>query len=168
MGISKTALEFAIEKHAGQTRKFIKEPYCHHLVRVAAYCKLYVEGNQDIIEQIAYLHDVIEDTDVTYEELQDWFVEEVADAVLDLTNLYTKESFPGLKRYERKRKEIDRLGKCSKMVQQIKLCDRLDNIHQIELGDSVWQSRYRNETEYMLEKLGPSQKELSLIIAKLL
>lgn len=166
--MSKIALDFAREKHAGQTRKFTKEPYIHHIVRVAGYCKLYVEGNPSIIEQIAYLHDVIEDTDVTHEDLQDLFIEEVADGVLELTNLYIKSNFPGFKRYERKRKEIDRLAQCPKMIQQIKLCDRLDNVYQINLGDEVWQSRYRNETLYMLQKFGDAQTELASLISQCL
>jgi GTP pyrophosphokinase len=162
------ALKFAIEKHRGQIRKFIKEPYIHHIIRVAGYCILYVDGDQNLIQQIAYLHDVIEDTDVTYENLKNLFSDAVAEGVFDLTNLYTKENFPAFKRHERKRKEIDRLANCPKIIQQIKLCDRLDNVHSLLYGDKFWQTRYKDETLYMLEKIGNSQEYLANLIEKLI
>ena len=72
-------LEFATKAHEGQIRKFTKVPYITHPIVVAEFAveiaKEYgyvheVTFNQ--VRSIAYLHDVIEDTNITFEELSDF------------------------------------------------------------------------------------------------
>lgn len=157
------ALRFAKEAHKGQTRKG-GEPYIHHPVRVAGYARLYIQ-HVNILLPAAYLHDVIEDCGVTHETLVGKFGVMVADAVQELTNEYTKQKYPNFKRRERKIMEHERLAKCSNIAQQIKLCDRLDNImDRLLFTDSDWAARYIRETHDLLDKIGSSNEELTSVI----
>lgn len=77
------------ERHRGQVDK-AGEPYIHHCFRVAlsAYEKGTTEKDKQRLVLIGLLHDILEDTDLTYEELQDLCPDEkILDAVLLLTRL---------------------------------------------------------------------------------
>lgn len=79
MKFAKEALAFAVEAHKGQKDKG-KKPYIYHPIYVAEH----VEG--DIAKSVAYLHDVVEDTKYTLEDLQNaGFSDEIVDAVDVLT-----------------------------------------------------------------------------------
>lgn len=89
---SQTALEFATKAHAGQTRKFTGVPYITHPVAVAkiakdAVSKFETTFSKDLLEAVALLHDVLEDTAVTYDELLHVFGKDVADRVRILTKV---------------------------------------------------------------------------------
>ena len=159
------ALRFAKEAHKGQIRKG-GEPYIHHPVRVAGYARLYIQSDATLFIPAAYLHDVLEDCPlVTYDILKGKFGVLVADAVRDLTNLYTKKDYPNYKRRERKRMEAERLASCSNVVQQIKLCDRLDNIlDKLMYTDRDWAARYVRETYELLDLIGDANRLLSNVI----
>lgn len=158
------ALKFAKECHAGQFRKG-GEPYIHHPVRVAGYARLYIPDNATLYIPAAYLHDVMEDCGVTHELLTKKFGVLVADVVQELTNQFTKEKAPNYKRRERKLMEHERLAACSNIAQQLKLCDRLDNImDRLLFTDLEWAARYIRETYDLLEKIGHSNEELTNII----
>lgn len=73
------ALEFATKKHAGHKRRN-GDNYIIHPIRVSQ------EVNTIRQKVIALLHDTLEDTETTYEEILDEFGVEVADAVLALTH----------------------------------------------------------------------------------
>jgi hypothetical protein len=60
-----------------------------------------------------YLHDVLEDTDTTIDELIEAFGPGIAEIVADLTNVYTKAAYPKLNRARRKRLETERLAHIS-------------------------------------------------------
>ena len=78
------ALEFAKQKHKGQVRDE-GTPYFEHIKGVMEI--LIKEGNtrEDEVLTVAALHDVLEDTECSYEELKDNFGSRVADAVQLLT-----------------------------------------------------------------------------------
>jgi (p)ppGpp synthase/HD superfamily hydrolase len=73
------AFEFAKEKHRGQTRRS-GLPYIVHPELVAELVKKYMPGDS-VALAVAYLHDTIEDTKTTYEELNDTFGKVIADLV---------------------------------------------------------------------------------------
>ena len=77
--IVKAADEYAARKHEGQVDK-AGVPYINHPRAVAA--KL----DSDVEKTIALLHDTVEDTDATVEEIREMFGEEIADAVEVLTH----------------------------------------------------------------------------------
>lgn len=72
------ALLFATEKHKGQKRKD-GEDYINHCIRVA------YQSSDDTNRTIAVLHDTLEDTDTTYQELVDAFGYGVAEGVVILS-----------------------------------------------------------------------------------
>ena len=78
------AYHFILEKHEGQTRKS-GEPYYHHLIEVAYILASLQSGPNTIIAGL--LHDVVEDTDVTVEDIKKRWGEEVARIVDALTKI---------------------------------------------------------------------------------
>jgi len=77
-------IELAMNVHAGQIRKITEVPYWTHLEAVANY----IAGAGGSKDQIAagWLHDTIEDTEVTYYDILDQFDQNVADLVWSCTD----------------------------------------------------------------------------------
>jgi GTP pyrophosphokinase len=146
---AKDALAYAAMKHAGQTRAG-GQPYITHPARVAQYIKQYKQShNLDALLSAAYLHDTIEDTDTTHEDLEKLFGGLVAALVKELTS---------------DKDEIAKVGKAEylarKMVAMsswalvIKLADRLDNVQDIATAKTPeWRQKYKRETEQVLSRL---------------
>lgn len=78
------AYEFILEKHKGQMRKS-GEPYYHHLLEVAYILASLQSGPATICAGL--LHDVVEDTDVTEEEVEAKWGSDVAKIVSSLTKI---------------------------------------------------------------------------------
>ncbi len=83
-----TALEFATRKHRGQMRKDGVTPYIVHPIGVADLVKEFAQDHEyiDTMLVAALLHDTLEDTDTTYDEIWDKFGPNVADIVEELTS----------------------------------------------------------------------------------
>src|SRR6185436_14890407 len=96
------ALHFAADKHRDQRRKDEEaSPYINHPIEVAEMLAR-VGGVTDLVTlQGAILHDTIEDTNTTPEELEVHFGREVRDVVLEVTDDKT------LEKMERKRLQIE-------------------------------------------------------------
>lgn len=80
------AKDYANEKHEGQVRKVSGERYFLHPLRVAQRVKTIFQMT------VAVLHDTIEDTDATYEDIEKKFGKDVADCVEKLTHRKKNES----------------------------------------------------------------------------
>jgi GTP pyrophosphokinase len=80
----KRAYQYADDKHAGISRKS-GEPYIHHLIEVA-FILASLQGGPHTIAA-GFLHDVVEDTDVTVDDLKQVFNEDIASLVESLTNI---------------------------------------------------------------------------------
>ena len=118
------AIKYADLKHSGQHRKGSGDPYVSHPV-AASYLVVAHKRSKYLKEliQASLLHDVLEDTDATFEELVALFGPLVASLVLELTN---------------DKKEIERVGKlqyqCNKLAGIssygliVKLADRMHNV----------------------------------------
>lgn len=120
------ARELAIKAHGDQ--KYSGEPYIVHLEEVVALLKGY--GETAMI--VGYLHDVIEDTGVTREELADMFDEHIAACVY----LVTDEK--GKNRKERKIKTNEKLSLVRPeyyLALRVKAADRLANISRLTKND---------------------------------
>jgi (p)ppGpp synthase/HD superfamily hydrolase len=87
---------FAAKKHLGQTRKYTGEPYIVHPVAVAE--RVRASGGTPNMIAAALLHDVLEDTDATVDEIESITNREVAMLVIELTDQYTSEFYPELNR----------------------------------------------------------------------
>ncbi|MGZ5218578.1 MAG: HD domain-containing protein [Chitinophagaceae bacterium] len=126
-------IAFARQAHSDQQRKFVAEPYTNHLVRVMETCKQYDSGVE--ILGAALLHDVLEDTPVSREEIHNFLLPllggekagRTVKLVEELTDIYTKENYPHWNRRKRKTKEAERLSKTSSDAQTIKYADIIDN-----------------------------------------
>lgn len=145
---------FAAEAHEGQVRKYTGEPYFNHCRAVGQLVKQR-DGDEFMIAA-AYLHDTLEDTDVTVEQLRNNFPPAVVDLVIGLTDVYTSEAYPSLNRGARKTLECARYLMESCEVQTIKLCDLIDNTRSIVQFDPSFAITYLREKANLLEAFDPS------------
>src|SRR5574344_204295 len=125
------AYKFAEKKHAGIFRKS-GEPYVQHLIEVAYICAQLQAGPVTI--EAAFLHDVVEDTETTIQDIEDMFGEDCAKIVDSLTKIQrlklshrTQEEFEA----EDHRKIFLGMAKDVRVI-IIKLADRLHNMRTIE------------------------------------
>ena len=125
------ALGFALDAHAGQTRKGRQVPYATHLLRVAA---LVMENGGDAVQTAAgLLHDTVEDcAGVTEAALQEQFGGDVARIVAGLTDTLPGDT-PGRKAPWRERKEayIRGLRDLDERGKLVAACDKLDNLRAV-------------------------------------
>ena len=120
------ALSFAALKHRDQRRKGNHQaPYINHPIEVATLIAT-VGGIDDIaVLQAAILHDTIEDTDATPEEIEREFGAEVRNIVLEMTDDMSMPS------PQRKRKQVTGAPALSKKAKLIKLADKIANVGDI-------------------------------------
>jgi (p)ppGpp synthase/HD superfamily hydrolase len=118
------AAHFAAIKHAAQRRKGeAAEPYVNHVLEVA---HLVAEAGLDTATvTAALLHDTVEDTATTREELAVEFGETVAALVMELTD---DKSLP---KAERKRLQVERAPHKSAGAQAIKAAEKISNLRSI-------------------------------------
>ena len=117
------AASFAAKRHTHQKRKGSDgEPYINHPLEVANL--LANVGKVDDLDILiaAILHDTVEDTGVTKEELEMRFGQQVADYVSEVTD---DKSLP---KEERKRLQVEHAPHLSHGAKQIKLADKISNI----------------------------------------
>jgi GTP diphosphokinase / guanosine-3',5'-bis(diphosphate) 3'-diphosphatase len=120
------AAHFAAQKHAGQRRKgATAEPYINHLIEVAELVSSALPEPDTNLVIAALLHDTIEDTGVTKEELIQTFGADVAELVVELTD------DKALPKVERKRLQIVDAPKKSVRAQVIKVADKISNVRAI-------------------------------------
>jgi (p)ppGpp synthase/HD superfamily hydrolase len=133
-----TPKQFATIAHKGQLRKYTGEPYIVHPARVAQIVQS-VTSDPDVIAA-AWLHDVVEDTTVTLEEIRKEFGDNVARIVSEVTNVATEGT-------RKKRKSIERrhLNQASPDAKTIKLADIIDNCGNIVAYDSKFAAGYLRE-----------------------
>jgi (p)ppGpp synthase/HD superfamily hydrolase len=142
--------------HEKQIRKYTGEPYVNHCHEVYDLLKQHGGGYATDTEVLAaaLLHDVIEDTSITVEEITDTFGHRVASIVEELTNKYPRST--GLDRRERKAKEAERLTRVSQEAMAIKLADIAANVRGIVKLDPEFAKTYLSEKLSLLPKLkGP-------------
>ena len=144
----RVALGFAAEAHTGQVRKYTGEPYINHPVEVMNIVRS-VPHTGDML-CAALLHDVVEDCDVTIEEIDALFGCAVRAMVSDLTDI----SKPSNGNRE-KRKAIDRFhtSEASWESKTIKLADLISNSKSICEHDKDFARVYIKEKELLLEVL---------------
>jgi guanosine-3',5'-bis(diphosphate) 3'-pyrophosphohydrolase len=108
------ALDFAARKHVHQRRKGDSaEPYINHLAEVTRLLAAATEGRDPGVVIAGLLHDTLEDTDTTYDELAAEFGPEVAALVAEVTDDKT------LGKQERKRRQIATAPKKSARAKMI-------------------------------------------------
>lgn len=118
------AIEVAKKAHAGQKRKVSGDPYFHHPVAVA-FIVMSVKKSSKLTELVAaaILHDILEDTELTFAEISEMFGPFVAALVLELTNDEKEIALIGKKEYQKKK-----LLHMSSYGLLLKLADRYQNM----------------------------------------
>jgi len=144
---AKDALHFATKAHLGQTRAG-GDPYISHPVRVAQTIEKYKKShNLDAILSAAYLHDTIEDTNTTHEDLEKLFGGLVASLVMELTSDVEQIKKVGKSEYLAKKMAHE----LTSYALVIKLADRLDNVQDIATARTPkWRAKYKAETQHIL------------------
>lgn len=139
------AASYALERHAGQFRKS-GEPYFLHLVNVAYILAELQSGPKTIAA--GFLHDTIEDTGITKEQLAKEFDEEIAELVEAVTKIGTLK-FKGKDDPEYQasnhRKIFIAMAKDIRVI-LIKLSDRLHNMRTLQYQSEASQKRIAAET----------------------
>ncbi len=120
------AISFAAGKHRNQRRKDKElSPYINHPLALASLLSS-VGGITDVVVlQAAILHDTVEDTDTTYEELAEHFGRSVADVVMEVTD--DKQ----LEKPRRKALQIEHAPHASREAALVKLADKICNLRDV-------------------------------------
>ena len=154
----KKAYDFACKKHEGIFRKS-GEPYVQHLIEVAYICAQLQAGPVTI--EAAFLHDVVEDTDTSVNDIKEEFGSDCAKIVDSLTKIQrlklshrTQEEFEA----EDHRKIFLGMAKDVRVI-IIKLADRLHNMRTIASLSPNRQEALANET---LEVFAPIAHRLGI------
>jgi (p)ppGpp synthase/HD superfamily hydrolase len=117
------AADFAARRHSGMQRKGRgNEPFINHLAEVANLLAAATEGADAELVAAGWLHDTIEDTDTTHQELVEKFGERVAALVVEVTDDMT------LPKDERRRRQVVDAPKKSPGARLIKIADKISNI----------------------------------------
>lgn len=137
------AYDFAVEKHGGQYRRS-GEPYVTHTIQVAYTLAQLRTGPSVVISGL--LHDVIEDSEVSYEELAEKFGEDVAIIVEAVTKVGALK-FKDEKEYlaSNHRKIFIAMAKDVRVI-LVKLADRLHNMRTLEYMPEAKQKKIAAET----------------------
>ena len=121
------AFQIAKKAHSKQVDKVWKD-YILHPMKVASYM------DTDTEKAVAYLHDVLEDTDVTEDELRNMFPNEIVDTVIILTHRKDESYFEYISRVS-----------TSKLAKKIKVADLLHNLDITRIKEPTKQDYQRLE-----------------------
>jgi len=143
------AYRYARDAHGDQKRKYTGEPYINHPVSVA---NIVMTTNPDC-EMVcaALMHDLIEDTDETFESIRDaGFREGIARLVVELSDVSKPEDG---NRATRKAIDREHLSTISDRAKTIKLADLIDNSSSITEYDPDFSKVYMKEKSLLLPVL---------------
>ena len=139
-----TAALIAVCMHAGQTRKDDGSPYIIHPCMVAL--ELASHGCSDTVIAAGYTHDILEDTDMTKEELAEFLGEEVVQIVTSLTEDKT------LAWEDRKKQYIETIRRSSDSSKFVSIADKIHNLQSMlsayeKEGEHAWTYFNRGKKE---------------------
>ena len=134
VGLLLRAIQFSAEKHRSQRRKGADaSPYINHPIEVASLLANVADVTDEKVLMAAVLHDTIEDTCTTPEELDTGFGPEVSALVQEVTD---DKSLP---KAERKRLQVEHAPHMSASAKLIKIADKISNVREItENPPSDW------------------------------
>lgn len=129
------AIIFAVKRHTGQTRKGTNIPYITHPLETLAILNS-MRADMYLLSA-GVLHDVLEDTDTTKEELIDLFGEEIA----ELVNEHTEDKNKSWD--ERKKHGIKELEEATKRMKMLVMADKVSNLRNLLIdyttcGADIW------------------------------
>lgn len=135
------ALHFAAAKHSDQRRKDKEaSPYINHPIRVAQLLATQGGVTDLVTLQAAILHDTVEDTETTPEELERHFGPEVRRIVAEVTDDNS------LSKGDRKRLQVEHAPHLSPAAKQLKIADKTANVQNITASPPAdWSLERRRE-----------------------
>ena len=150
----KYALDFAKEAHKGQIRKYIGEDYINHPIRVMKIVSEVTSDTELLITCL--LHDTVEDTAVTFRDINREFGYNIMKNIYYLTDC---DKGVGNRMI---RKQIDniRLSDAPPEIQTIKYADLIDNTSSIVALDPSFAKIYLKEKKAMLEMVNKGDVDL--------
>ena len=158
------AVKLAVEAHSGTERRCKGYPYIIHPMEAAAIVAT-MTNDQEMLAA-AILHDVVEDTDVTIEQIREMF----GDRVAMLVQHETAPADPNLTWRERKAIQVKQLKAAPLDSKIVALGDKLSNMQGIALdygqvGDEVWKRFHapngKPDVEWYYRALAEALHELS-------
>jgi len=159
MSMVDEAIIFAAKTHAGQRRKYTNEPYVAHCIEVMTIVNSV--PHTDEMLAAAVLHDTVEDTDATHDDICANFGFSVGKLVFDLTDIFTSPEMGN--RAKRKSMECQRLGLTQPDAQTIKLADLISNTRTIVQYDPGFATLYLAEKRALLDVLTKGDRTLHRI-----
>ncbi len=155
-----SAAQFAAQAHAGQFRKYSQppRPYFTHVAAVAGRVAGWAQDES--VVAAAFLHDVVEDCQVTFEQLTEEFGPIVSDYVRWLTE-YSHQVDSREKRAVRIAMNHDYLARAPGVMQKVKLEDRLHNLEELQAAPVGFLRRYCQESEGLLRAIGSADDQLA-------
>jgi guanosine-3',5'-bis(diphosphate) 3'-pyrophosphohydrolase len=150
------ALNYALIKYGDLKRKSGNIPYYIHPLRITLILRAagFSEFENEEIMIAALFHDLLEDTEITSEEIENKFGKKVASIVSELT----------ISNNEEKEKYLKNLENASKEAKIIKLADRIDNL--MDIPTSHWskekQKSYAEQAKLILKSCEDVHSELAL------
>lgn len=161
------AVVFAAAAHCGATRKGSRIPYLSHPVEAAAIVSELTD-DQELIAA-AVLHDVVEDTEVTIQEISDGFGERVASYVSGESENKRRELPPENTWLLRKEETITFLKeRADRNAKILALADKLSNLRSIardvdRIGDQLWERFHQKDKAmhgWMYRQIAEAVREL--------
>lgn len=159
------ALRFAADAHVNQRRKgAAQEPYINHLIEVLALVQHSAgEGDVELL-QAALLHDVIEDTALTREDLRQRFGDRVASIVVECSDDMS------LPREERRRRRIEDAAGKSAAFKTVKAADMISNLRALLRAPPAgwppeWRLGYAGTVRKMADAIAGAAPELDRLLA---
>jgi (p)ppGpp synthase/HD superfamily hydrolase len=117
------AADFAARRHLNHRRKgAVGEPYLNHLIEVGHVLAEATEGRDAALVAAGLLHDTLEDTPTTFEELETQFGHDIAGLVAEVTD------DKRLPKAERKRLQVVTAPTKSERARLIKIADKISNV----------------------------------------
>jgi guanosine-3',5'-bis(diphosphate) 3'-pyrophosphohydrolase len=154
------AADFAADKHRDQRRKGkLKRPYVNHCIEVASLLANVGRVVDDNVLVAALLHDTIEDTDTTRDEIASAFGLSIADIVMEVTD------DKSLDKQERKDLQVQHAPTLSQGAKLIKIADKISNVREIGIDPpKKWKKKRRSEyfdwAESVINAMGDVNAEL--------
>lgn len=138
------ARAYATKAHEGQVRKSTGNPMIEHPIRVAKQLK--EAGFSEAVQMAGYLHDTVEDTWVTFEDIEREFGKEVLEIVKGNTEDKDKSW------EKRKQHTIDSIKNASLDIKALIVADKYDNLKSLvedyeKLGENLWDAFKRGREQ---------------------
>ncbi|XP_034487767.1 guanosine-3',5'-bis(diphosphate) 3'-pyrophosphohydrolase MESH1 [Drosophila innubila] len=140
-------LQYAAQKHSTQRRKDAQStPYVNHVINVSTILAVEAGVADEAVLMAALLHDVVEDTDATFGDVENLFGADVCSLVREVTD------DKSLEKQERKRIQIKKASKTTSRAKLIKLADKLDNLRDLQVNTPQGWTEERREAYFVWAK----------------